>query len=97
MHLKAHCVSVLSNLHVYIKYLKWMKTKWEQNQKMEKISCQALMFALKTSICITDLLKKKPISSIKYTFPKKALRGKKKSPSVHSLHKRKALLLVLAH
>lgn len=68
---------------------------------MEKISCQALMFALKTSICITDLLKKKknPISSIKYTFPKKALREKKKkkSPSVHSLHKRKALLLVLAH
>lgn len=66
---------------------------------MEKISCQALMFALKTSICITDLLKKKnPISSIKYTFPKKALREKKKKrPSVHSLHKRKALLLVLAH
>lgn len=67
---------------------------------MEKISCQALMFALKTSICITDLLKKKkPISSIKYTFPKKALREKKKKKrsSVHSLHKRKALLLVLAH
>lgn len=69
---------------------------------MEKISCQALMFALKTSICITDLLKKKKkktISSFKYTFPKKALRKKekKKSPSVHSLHKRKALLLVLVH